>query len=191
MKSKLFAILRYFHIRERGMTGVTTAIILIAFVTVASVLSYSVLSAGIFSSEKAKETVYKGLTKSSNTLEVSSYVLGLSPNETELEFVQFFLGLAIPTEKVDVSAIVINFWDNDSHYEGCSATITLASDSLERGISNIMELDEQFRVTVTIPDSANVTAYENFTIQVMPPTGGAIKIKRQLPSTLQQVMDLR
>jgi archaeal flagellin FlaB len=58
------------------MTGLETAIILIAFVTVASVLAYSVLSAGIFSLEKAQETVYKGIPKASNSIELSSFVLG-------------------------------------------------------------------------------------------------------------------
>ncbi len=42
---------------QRGITGLETAIILIAFVVVSSVFAYTVLSAGIFSSEKAKEVV--------------------------------------------------------------------------------------------------------------------------------------
>jgi flagellin FlaB len=190
VNKRVIAALRRFHSRQEGMSGLTTAIILIAFVTVASVLAYSVLSAGIFSSEKAKETVYKGLTKSSNTLEATSYVLGLSPNQTRLESVQFFLGLTIPTEKVDTNAIVINYWDDETHYQGCDRTITLANGSLERGTSYVMEADEQFRVNVTIPASANVTAYQNFTVEVLPPTGGAVKIKRYLPGTIIQVMDL-
>ena len=37
--------------RERGITGLETAIILIAFVVVASVFAFTVLSTGIFSSE--------------------------------------------------------------------------------------------------------------------------------------------
>lgn len=46
---------------ERGMTGLETAIILIAFVTVAVVFAYAVLSAGLFSSERSKETLYSAL----------------------------------------------------------------------------------------------------------------------------------
>jgi flagellin FlaB len=37
---------------QRGVTGLETAIILIAFIVVASVFAYSVLSAGVFSSEE-------------------------------------------------------------------------------------------------------------------------------------------
>ena len=43
---------------QRGVTGLETAIILIAFVVVASVFAYTVLSAGLFSSEKGKEAIH-------------------------------------------------------------------------------------------------------------------------------------
>lgn len=42
---------------ERGITGLETAIILIAFVVVASVFAYTVLTAGIYSSQKTNEAV--------------------------------------------------------------------------------------------------------------------------------------
>ena len=39
---------------QRGITGLETAIILIAFVVVASVFAFTVLSTGIFASERSK-----------------------------------------------------------------------------------------------------------------------------------------
>ena len=42
---------------EEGITGLETAIILIAFIVVASVFAYTVLTAGIFSSQKSNEAV--------------------------------------------------------------------------------------------------------------------------------------
>ena len=53
----------------RGITGLETAIILIAFVVVASVFSFTVLSTGIFSSERGKETIIAGLKEVRETLE--------------------------------------------------------------------------------------------------------------------------
>ncbi len=55
---------------ERGITGLETAIILIAFVVVATVFAFIVLTAGIFSAERGKETVYAGLAKARGTMEV-------------------------------------------------------------------------------------------------------------------------
>ena len=55
--------------RQRGITGLETAIILIAFVVVASVFAFTVLSTGIFSSERSEETVYSGIREAQSTLE--------------------------------------------------------------------------------------------------------------------------
>ena len=48
---------------EHGITGLETAIILIAFVVVAAVFAFVVLSTGLFSSERGKEAVYAGLPR--------------------------------------------------------------------------------------------------------------------------------
>ena len=61
---------------QQGITGLETAIILIAFVIVASVFAYVVLSAGLFSAQKAKEAVHSGLQEVSSTMELKGNVLG-------------------------------------------------------------------------------------------------------------------
>ena len=55
---------------QRGITGLETAIILIAFVVVASVFAYTVLSAGVFSSEKGKEAIHAGQEQARGSMEV-------------------------------------------------------------------------------------------------------------------------
>lgn len=59
----------------RGITGLETAIILIAFVVVAAVFAYTVLSAGIFTTQKSQETIYSGLTQASSSMEMKSGVV--------------------------------------------------------------------------------------------------------------------
>lgn len=191
MYQKFVRAINKMHRNQKGMTGLETAIILIAFVTVASVLAYSVLSAGIFSAERGKETVYKGLEQAQSTMEVQGSVLGLSPNTTKLEQVQFNVGLTIPNEKVDTTAIVVNYWDELVHAEGVTYTAALATGSTERGTTDVLEQDEQFLITVTIPDTATRDAYDGFNLQVLPPTGAALTINRSLPSALLKVMDLK
>jgi archaeal flagellin FlaB len=46
---------------QKGITGLETAIVLIAFVVVASVFAFTILSAGVFSSEANKQTIHAGL----------------------------------------------------------------------------------------------------------------------------------
>ncbi len=53
---------------QRGITGLETAIILIAFVVVAAVLAFTILSTGVFATGKGKETVFAGLTSVKSAL---------------------------------------------------------------------------------------------------------------------------
>lgn len=190
MLEKSFRLVRNFFKEEKGITGLETAIILIAFVTVASVLAYSVLSAGIFSAERGKETVYRGLQTAQSTLQMKGSVLGMTDNQSQLDDVQFDIALTMADEKVDTSTIVFNYFDDDVHYEGLTANISLSTGSTERGAANMIEGDEVHTVSVSLPETSNVTAYKSFTIQMIPPSGATITLKRTLPGTLLTVMDL-
>ena len=67
---------------EEGITGLETAIILIAFVVVATVFAFVVLSTGLFSSERGKEAVYSGLQKTRGTLELRGSVIAITDGTT-------------------------------------------------------------------------------------------------------------
>ena len=190
MYNKIYRTLKNLNRGEKGMTGLETAIILIAFVTVASVLAYTVLSAGIFAAERGKATVYQGLQQAQSTMSLKSSVIGLSTNGSKLESVIFSIGLAIPNQKVDMNSVVFNYWDENNHAEGLAYTATLATGCAERGTANMLEGDEQFTVTVTLPAATNLVAYNQFNIQIAPPTGASITITRTLPGTLLKVMEL-
>ena len=76
-------LMRKIHKGQRGITGLETAIILIAFVVVASVFAYTVLSAGIFSSQKGQEAIYTGLEQTRSTLELKGSVLAAGLGELD------------------------------------------------------------------------------------------------------------
>ena len=63
---------------SRGITGLETAIILIAFVVVASVFAFTVLSTGVFSAERSKETIYAGLEEAKSSLEPRGSIIAYS-----------------------------------------------------------------------------------------------------------------
>ena len=55
---------------QKGITGLETAIVLIAFVVVSAVFAFAALSTGIFTTDKAKDTIKAGLSEAQGTLEV-------------------------------------------------------------------------------------------------------------------------
>ena len=53
---------------QKGITGLETAIIPIAFVVAASVFALTVLSTGVFSFERGKETIFAGLGEAQSSM---------------------------------------------------------------------------------------------------------------------------
>src|SRR4030042_2029751 len=87
---------------EKGITGLETAIILIAFVVVASVFAYTVLSAGLFSSQKGQEAVYQGLEETRSTLELKGGVIAKDAAGADVvDEITFTVVTAIDGEPID------------------------------------------------------------------------------------------
>jgi len=192
---KVFAkALKTFHRGEKGITGLETAIILIAFVTVASVLAYSVLSAGIFSAERGKQTVYQGLAQAQSSMQVRGSVYAMSTDNTEVTTIEFTLASVLGDEAVDMTdttgenTVVINYSDQSLSEQDITWTKTLLGS--ERGGADMLDPGEAMLITVTVPTSANITAYSTFTLQVIPVKGAAITIQRSLPASVLPVNDL-
>jgi len=191
---------RKLHRREEGLTGLETAIILIAFVTVAAVFGYAVLSAGIFSADKAKGTIYQGMEEAKSSMEVKGSVIATSAAGTEVSTVEFVVANAIGEYPIDLSpqgdannVTVISYSDENqyvSEVEGWSITQLAGADT-----DNLLEIGEQFLVTVPV-DSTNVlttalTENTLFTMEMKPPHGATIVVSRRTPAELDAVMDLK
>ena len=73
---------------QRGVTGLETAIILIAFVVVASVFAFTVLSTGIFSAERGKETLFAGLKEAQGSLGMQGSVIANGVTEKTLSLAE-------------------------------------------------------------------------------------------------------
>ncbi|MCJ7604829.1 MAG: hypothetical protein MUO19_02200, partial [Dehalococcoidales bacterium] len=95
------------HKGQRGITGLETAIILIAFVVVAAVFAYTALSAGLFSTQKGQEAVYSGLREAQSTLELRGGVIATA-NQTgsagRIKQISFVVSNVLGGEAIDFTA---------------------------------------------------------------------------------------
>ncbi len=197
------------HREEKGMTGLETAIILIAFVTVAAVFGYAVLSAGLFSAERGKETIYAGLNEAKSNMELSGSVIALGDNATnpptKVNQIKFTVKNAIAGNPIDMTECV---GDNATNANKCVISLTTAKDYLNNikwtraaiGDADgdaLLESGEQFEVTVdltSLGDAGTLTddlgVNDVFNLQVKPSIGSTITIQRTLPPAIEKVMDL-
>jgi flagellin FlaB len=189
MYNKFCRAIKNLHRGQKGITGLETAIILIAFVTVASVLAYSVLSAGIFSSERGKAAVYSGLQSAQSTMSLKGSVVGKSNvGVTALSTITFNLALAISGDSIDLNLCVFNYWDTalgvtSLTRDTVNPTVTAGkwSYDLVTGTGSILSGTDEAVVTVMVPAGAQVGSYDTFTVQINPPTGASITLQRTLP----------
>jgi flagellin FlaB len=61
--------------KNAGLTGIETAIILIAFVIVAAVFSFAVLNTGFQSTQKAQEVMKAGMEQAASALELDGGIV--------------------------------------------------------------------------------------------------------------------
>src|SRR5512136_2827444 len=99
---------------SEAFTGLEAAIVLIAFVVVAAVFSYVVLRAGFFTTQKAQETVYKGVEQSTANIQMIGNVYRLSYNSTgatpgNITEITFSIGLAPGAPAIDLPKMKIVF----------------------------------------------------------------------------------
>ncbi len=166
---------------QKGITGLETAIILIAFVTVASVLGYSVLSAGIFSAEKGKSAVYQGLSQAQASMEVKGSVYATTEAGV-VTTVGFTLASVLNDEAVDMTVppantLVINY--TDSTGATASDLVWTATEVGSGDDDGMLEPNEQAQMLVTLPVNTMVV-YDSFTLQIIPAKGAAITLERSL-----------
>ncbi len=174
---------------ERGITGLETAIVLIAFVVVAAVFAFVVLSTGLFSSERGKETVYAGLAKTRGSMELTGGFLGTS-NTTQLTGFAFDLTLAAGGDSVNLNPTdttnrtVISYSDQNYTNNNLTYTTTVITGDTDK----LLEPGELLEVSIDITGVSSIVVGTNktFTLEVKPPQGSYLVIQRTTPASINQ-----
>jgi flagellin FlaB len=103
---KWIKTLRWFARNKKAISGLETAIVLIAFVIVASAFAYAVLNMGFLATQKSQQVVLGGLQAASSALVIDGPVYGYSnapgPNGN-MTTVIFWLKTASQATSVDLN----------------------------------------------------------------------------------------
>jgi archaeal flagellin FlaB len=197
---------------QKGITGLETAIILIAFVVVAAVFAYTVLSAGLFSTQKSQEAVYSGLERTQSTMELKSSVIAKANTAHITTIGQLIFTLAIATggESIDFTVpsgnsggmatgvanyVTISIGDKSQRVDNVYWTKTAVG--LDNG-NNLLEPNEQFEITIGGADTADLESALNpdlmanstFLVEIKTAKGAVLSFERTLPGFINTINDL-
>ena len=178
---------------------------------VASVFSYTILSAGIFSSTKGSEAISTGLGNTTSAMSINGKIIGSDTDgDNDVDNVKFTLASVLGQEaNIDltvttdtdsdgllsdeankVHSMVISYFDRDDTI----ADVAWTKQGLGRNDGDdILEAGEKFQITVLLtglPTSNQLVAYDTFTIEVKPATGGPVIFSKTIPPITTSVMVL-
>jgi len=177
---------------ERGITALETAIILIAFVVVAAIFAFTVLSTGTFLTERSKEAAYAGLQEVRGSMELKGSVVLESTGQNMV----FNLATVAGGSSVDLSKVKITYRDSAANTEIAYDTATTVSNgkwvatdlASTPAAVTILTSGNLAKITVYLPTAQ--TANHVFALEIKPPTGGVLQIERTCPAKIDAVTDL-
>ena len=179
----------------KGITGLETAIVLIAFVVVSSVFAFATLSIGLFSTDQSKETINAGLTEARGTLELRGAIIAKKHGTADaVDEVSFQVANAAGGAAVDITPgeTLITYSDVDQVVNLVSGDFTVTglggADS-----DKLVEPGEMYEVKLTgmvAKLTTDLSKDKTFTLEVKPPVGAVLHIERTTPVVLDTYNDL-
>lgn len=193
-----------FNKNQSGQAALEAAIILIAFVVVASVFAFAVLSAGTASTERGEQAIYNGLEQVQSSLGIKGAVIAESnATNDEVASVVFTVGLvsggdAVTLDSVTATgsaaqsedpSVVISYRDAAQ----AASMMTYTVNWIVGDEDTLLEAGELAEISVDLSALPEEQLIENtpFTLEVKPPTGGILGINRTTPAALEAIMELR
>jgi flagellin FlaB len=200
--------------KRSGMTGLETAIILVAFVITAAAFAFVVLNMGFLTAEKAQSVISSGMSEASSALLLDSGVIGqfgsTGGDQADIDLVKltFYIKLSQGHTPVDLddSKLVATYTNPRVHGEiystnGTCMTIVGVNDDGD----SLCEPGERFKVMVNFTqllydsmvdptplsqDDVYAHPYEEFRIELRPAAGAVLAIERQLPAVYNTIMTI-
>lgn len=195
--------IRRFWREEKGVTALETAIILIAFVVVASVFAFTILSAGMNSTEQSKVAINSGLSEVQGSLEVKGNVIATGDTDGgHVKDIIVTVSTVAGGQPVDITpkssedsenVVVVSYRDGLTNESDVYWSTAMLGTHNDNGL-----LDPREMVEITVPitgtgSSINTALRRNqsFVLEIKPPQGGVLVIERTIPPTITTVMDLQ
>ncbi len=182
---------------QRGITGLETAIVLIAFVVVSSVFAFAALSTGLFTTDKAKSTIHAGLAETQGTMEMKGSLIATAETTGSSGVVAdlaFWVANAAGGENTDLTPgnMIIKYTDpNQTHTFDDTAGSTFTVTGIGTAdTDNFLEAGETYEIKLVGIENGGTNGLgtslgvnTTFSLEVIPPTGAILFIERITPAS--------
>lgn len=199
---------------RRGITGIETAIILVAFVITAAAFAFVILNMGFITAEKAQSVIASGMSEATSAIMTDSGVVAnfanvTGPNQSDICMTKltFYIKLSQGHTPIDIddSRLVATFTNERYHGELYDVNGTIMTMTCVNGDSDtLIEHGEKYRVDIDFTEIPNdgvdpavvnrtdlyVHPYETFRVELRPSEGAVLSINREIPAVYVAVMTI-
>lgn len=179
---------------ESGQAALESAIILIAFIVVATVFAFTILSAGSASVERGEGAIYEGIEGVQSSMAVRGAVIAEGAAGA-VNSVVFTVGLNANGNPIDLDStagantVIIGYRDNAQFENEIPWTVAWVGNN---DGDTMLEAGELAEITVDLSALGTaLAANTEFTIEVKPPTGAVLNVNRTTPVSVETIMELR
>ena len=206
--TKLSRSVRSFWKDERGITGLETAIILIAFVVVAAVFAFAILNAGLGATSNAEDAISTAQTETQSTLAPRGDTILVArapaaPGDPfpDVETIRFKLAPSPGAKQIslDNGSTLVQYSDNTTAAEtvplnaptdpATNPCINTTAAVWLTGDGNVVDKGEIVQITVTLRTTC-LLANESWKVEVYPRDGAIVSVQGKTPVELAQNMSV-
>jgi len=141
--------------QRRGILGIESAIVMIAFVVVAAALAFVVLNAGFGTTQKSKTTINEGLQAATGAVEVAGLVTGqnrgAATTPEKLEFYSIPIKLASGANAVNLQKelTAVRYFSNSIKYDNIYKGPVRTSPTYDSELSMLSNVNRDCTVGVS------------------------------------------
>ena len=190
--------------KRRGMTGLETAIILVAFVITAAAFSFIVLNMGFLTAQKSQTVISAGMQEATSSLQADGDVIGefdvASGNMTKASY---YIRLSQGKEPIDTSGDKLIVTYSNPYIYGVIKDDTKTGATITEVVGDgdtLIEYGERWLVDVNYTTVAGAAvlnsndaysqAYDTFRLELRPSTGAVLAVERTIPAVNTAIMVL-
>jgi len=191
---------------KRAIVGIEAAIVLIAFVVIASALAYVVINMGFFSAQKAKDTISQGVSEATSALQLDGSVIAKTNTTAYAQYLAFPVKLSVGKAELDLNnnTVVVSVYSGDMAlldiYNGSTANDTIDLDTVLQSVGadtaefviynsdndSVLELNEKAFLVINLGTGHELASYSKVKIEVRTSQGAALTVERQIPGGLPE-----
>ena len=170
-----------------GLYIIIAIVLFVGFIIVAAVFSYVVLGAGFFSTQKAQETVYKGVEQSTANIQMIGNVYGLASNPSAgINEIRFTIGLAPGAPAIDLTKMKIVFATPTTGpiilTQGSIASTSVFTSKLT-GATNANSMNANDQIEISFK-TASLKPNTKLNLELRPSVGAALPFSKTTPATI-------